>query len=131
MQTPTSSWLLRPTAVLATLFGALTVLSGGRALFGGSDMGDVVAFVLWFNFLAGFAYVIAGIGLWQARRWSVTLSAAILAATGLVFVAFVIHVLRGGAYETRTLGAMILRTGVWATITAIGWRRVRSRRLPH
>lgn len=64
MQTPTSSWLLRPTAVLATLFGALTVLSGGRALFGGSDMGDVVAFVLWFNFLAGFAYVIAGIGLW-------------------------------------------------------------------
>ena len=44
-------------AVVAIVFGLATVISGGRALFGGADMGAVVPFVLWFNFLAGFAYV--------------------------------------------------------------------------
>ena len=109
MPSHTPSWPLRIAAFVAIAFGALTLVSGGRALFGGADMGNVVMFVLWFNFLAGFAYILAGIGLWQARPWGATLSLAILAATLLVFAAFGVHVLRSGAYETRTLGAMILR----------------------
>lgn len=116
---------LRIAAGVAAIFGALTILSGGRALFGGAEMGEVVPFVLWFNFLAGFAYLAAGAGLWQGRRWGATLSAAILAATAIVFAAFGVHVVLGGAYEMRTLGAMILRTGVWAAIAALSRRAVR------
>ena len=41
----------------AIAFGLVTLISGGSALFGLVDMGAVVPFVLWFNFLAGFAYV--------------------------------------------------------------------------
>jgi len=41
-------------ASVAIVFGALTIVAGGRALFGGADMGAVVPFVLWFNFCAGF-----------------------------------------------------------------------------
>ena len=44
--------------VAAIAFGLLTLISGGSALFGLVDMGAVVPFVLWFNFLAGFAYVV-------------------------------------------------------------------------
>ncbi len=40
-------------AIIAITFGLLTIVSGARALFGGADMGAVVPFVLWFNFLAG------------------------------------------------------------------------------
>jgi len=61
----TRSRTLTITAAVATVFGLLTIVSGGRALFGGVDMGAAVPFVLWFNFLAGFAYVLAGIGLWR------------------------------------------------------------------
>lgn len=67
----TDSKLSRPTltaAVVAVVFGALTVISGGFALIGGSDMGAVVPFVLWFNFFAGFAYIAAGLGLWHKHR---------------------------------------------------------------
>ena len=32
--------------------------------------GHYVPFVLWFNFLAGFAYIVAGVGLWMRRRWA-------------------------------------------------------------
>jgi hypothetical protein len=88
-------------AVLATAFGALTILEGGRALFGGAEMGAVVPFVLWFNFTAGFAYVLAGLGLWQRAPWARWLSLAILLATTAVLLAFAIHVWSGGAYDTR------------------------------
>jgi hypothetical protein len=115
-------------AIVAILFGALTVLSGGRALFGGAEaraaVGNAVPFVLWFNFMAGFAYIAAGIALFLRRRAAVVLSLGILAATVLVFLAFGIHVMLGNAYEMRTVGAMILRISVWAVLSVVALRTV-------
>ncbi|PQO23063.1 hypothetical protein C2I36_09800 [Rhodobacteraceae bacterium WD3A24] len=122
MPVPSPHLSLRIAAAVAMIFGAVTVLAGGLALFGTPDMGDVVPFVLWFNFLAGFAYVLAGLGLWQARPWGVWLSIAILAATVVVFAALAFHALTGGAYEMRTVGALILRIGLWAAISLAGHR---------
>lgn len=117
------SFRLYAAAGFAVIFGALTIMSGGNVLFGGEEAlqaaGNVVPFVLWFNFLAGFAYVLAGIGLFLKMRWAAWLSAAILAGTAAVFAAFAIHMFQGGAYEMRTLGAMTLRTIVWAFIAWI------------
>lgn len=108
------------------VFGLLTVVSGGRALFGGPEaraaVGNAVPFVLWFNTIAGFAYVAAGIGLFARKRWAVWLSMAILLATVVVFAAFGLHVLQGGAYEARTVGAMTLRAAVWLVIAAVAVR---------
>ena len=109
-------------AAVAVIFGLLTIVSGGRALFGGVDMGAVVPFVLWFNFLAGFAYVLAGIGLWRGADWAPMLSLAIAAATAAVFAVFLWHVGTGGAWEGRTMGAMVLRTGVWIAIALLALR---------
>ena len=109
-------------AAIAMIFGLLTIASGGRALFGGADMGAVVPFVLWFNFVAGFAYVLAGIGLWRGAGAAPMLSLGIAVATAAVFAAFLWHVWSGGEWEERTMGAMILRTGVWAAIAALALR---------
>ena len=109
-------------AGVAVVFGALTVVSGGNALFGSANMGAVVPFVLWFNFLAGFAYVLAGLGLWRAAPWAKSLSVAVFAATAVVLIAFGIHILRGGGYEMRTVGAMTLRAAVWAWIAWVALR---------
>ena len=79
-------------------------------------MGAVVPFVLWFNFLAGFAYVLSGIGLIGEKSWAAKLAVAIAATTLVVALAFVVHVLRGFPYETRTTGALVLRAGVWCWI---------------
>lgn len=112
-------------ALVALVFGVLTVASGGRALFGGVDMGATVPFVLWFNFLAGFAYVAAGVGLWRQAHWARGASLAIAAATAAIMAAFLWHVARGGAYEMRTMGAMALRLAVWIAIAAIAQRHLR------
>jgi|TARA_R110002012_G_scaffold69052_2_gene178972 hypothetical protein len=113
---------------VAIVFGLLTVLSGGRALFGSNEaraaVGNAVPFVLWFNFLAGFAYIVAGIGLFLRHSPAVWVSIGILATTFLVMLAFGLHMAQGGAFEMRTVGAMILRTGVWAAISVVAWKHI-------
>jgi uncharacterized membrane protein (DUF2068 family) len=120
------SWIWTMSLV-AVGFGLLSIKSGGSILFGDGTAliaaGNYVPFVVWFNFLVGFAYVVAGAGLWMLQRWAVWLAAAIAAATVLTFVYFGVHVYAGGAYEQRTVFAMILRTVVWMAIAIIAWRK--------
>lgn len=128
-----SRWAMHAMGVTGILFGLLTIASGGLALFGGAQervaVGDAVPFVLWFNFGAGFAYVCAGGGLLMRRRWGSRLSAAIALATIGVFAALGAHITLGGAYELRTVGAMILRSLVWSGIAVLAARNF-SRRQP-
>ena len=113
-------------AIAAILFGVLTVFTGGRALFGGlesrADFGDVVPFVLWFNFLAGFIYIVTGVGLLLYKRWAVYASLFVAVSTILVFVAFGVHVISGGAYERRTIGALMIRSFFWIAVTFVSMR---------
>jgi hypothetical protein len=107
-------------AILAGLFGLLTLKSGGEVLFidgaGRRAAGNYVTFVVWFNFVAGFAYIAGAVGLALWRSWVVPVSFAITALTLMVFAAFGIHILMDGAYETRTVGAMSLRSFIWFII---------------
>lgn len=111
---------LRALAFLAIAFGALTIKEGGGVLFGPDTArtaaGDYVSFVLWSNFLLGFVYVAAGLGLWLRRRCCLTLAALIVAATLATLAAFAVHIALGGAFEARTLVAMSMRTLVWGFI---------------
>jgi len=113
-------------SLIAAGFGLLTIKSGGAILFGDDSArvaaGNYVPFVLWFNFMAGFAYVTAGVGLWMQTRWAVWLASSIAAATAITFVIFGAHVYLGGAFEQRTVIAMSLRTLVWTVIAVVAWR---------
>jgi hypothetical protein len=114
-------------ALAAGAFGLATVASGGRVLFGPEaarvEAGHYVPFVLWFNFLAGFAYLVAALGIARRRGWAAPLSLGLAVATGLVFAALGVHVALGGAFETRTVAAMSLRTAFWAAL-AVATRRL-------
>jgi hypothetical protein len=128
MPRPENARGLRIAAAIAVAFGLLTLMEGGTVLFGSEaarlEAGHYVPFVLWFNFLAGFVYVAAGAGLWVRRRWAVWLALSIAVGTAIVFAAFGIHILLGGAFEMRTVAAMILRTTVWAVIFGYASRRI-------
>lgn len=113
-------------AGLALAFGALTLLSGGQALFGGAAAqaaaGNAVPFVLWFNFLSGFAYMLAGVGIALRKAWAGPLATALALSILAVFGLLGLHILQGGAFEARTVGAMILRAAVWIGIAAYLWQ---------
>ncbi|UCU99204.1 hypothetical protein [Acidovorax radicis] len=120
-----SGWV-RAVSAVAVAFGLVTLKEGGLVLFvdgaARAAAGAYVPFVLWFNFLAGFAYGVAGVGLWCHQRWAAWLALGIAAATACVFVAFGVHVLGGGAYEQRTVLTLALRTLVWTAMATFAWR---------
>lgn len=117
---------LKVLAATAVVFGGLTVFSGANALFGDAaaraSVGQAVGFVLWFNFLAGFVYVLAGLGLWLGRGWARAWSALLAGSTALVATAFAVHVVSGGAFEMRTVGALLLRVGFWVAVAVVAHR---------
>ncbi len=120
-------------AIVAVVFGVLTIKSGGSVLFIDGEArraaGNYVDFVLWFNFSAGFFYVATGIGIWLEEAWAPAAAIAIAALTLLVFGAFGIHIIFGGEYEQRTVAAMTLRSVVWITIAITGYRFVKLKKL--
>ena len=124
-QATSAPWWAKPVAVIVLVFGVATVKSGGGVLFFVGPRiiaGDYVPFVVWFNFLAGFAYIAAAVGLWLWERWAARLAAVIAILTLVVFAAFGLHVMAGGAFETRTVGALTLRLVFWTAIAAAGCR---------
>jgi len=115
-------------ATVAFLFGILTIKSGGQVLFGDENYriaaGNYVPFVLWFNFTAGFVYLIAGIGIALRKPWAAGVALLIAISTLLVFAAFGLHIFADGAYEMRTVAAMTLRSTVWTVIFVLTYRQL-------
>lgn len=124
---PLYLWVM---AIVAIAFGALTIKSGGAVLFSDGEArdaaGNYVPFVLWFNFLAGFAYILAGVGLLLRKTCAAKFAIVIAVSTLVVFAAFGVHVLNDGAFEMRTVIAMSVRSLVWVTIALLAWRWAKS-----
>ncbi|WP_170377375.1 hypothetical protein [Ruegeria atlantica] len=116
---PSPPWT-RPAAIAAAFFGLLTIFSGGTALFGGAAakaaVGDAVPLVLWFNFLAGFVYLLGAIALFKSKTWATRIAWVIGLSTLFVFAVLILVALFGTPFEWRTVGAMTIRTGFWLAI---------------
>ncbi len=117
----------RVLGVLAVIFGSLSLWSGGMVLFGPDTArvaaGQVVPFVLWFNFLSGPVYVAAGIGIFLGYRLGKTLATALTLALVGLLATFLAIIASGQEWEPRTLGALLVRLGfwslaAWASVTA-------------
>ena len=125
---PTWVWI---SAVIAVIFGIMTIKSGGSVLFINGEArqaaGNYVDFVLWFNFLAGFFYVATGIGIWLEKAWAAKAAITLAVLTLLVFAAFGVHILNGGEYEQRTVIAMSVRSLLWTAIAVTCWRQLLRR----
>lgn len=123
---------LKVAAVIAIIFGALTLKSAGLVLFVSEDfnkaIGNFVPFVVWFNGVAAIFYLITGFGLWKQQRWSVWMALTIVFATWGVYALFGLHVRNGGAYEMQTVAAMALRSGVWTIISILAWFKLKQKK---
>ena len=116
-------------SAVAVGFGIMTLKGGGAVLFGDeaarTAAGNYVPLLLWFNFLSGFVYIAAGVGLWLQQRWATGLSVALAVAIAVAFAAFGMHIYSGGEYEQRTVIAMSIRLLVWVVVAAVSLRLLR------
>lgn len=101
--------------IMALIFGAMTLLEGGRTLAQAPEArpAGTVFFVLAFNAGAGVFYLVAGVGILLRQAWAAALAWALAGTTALVFLAFLVHIFHDGDYMPRTVGAMTLRSGFW------------------
>jgi hypothetical protein len=99
------------------IFGLMTLKEGGAVLFiEGSERqaaGQFVDWVLWFNFVTGFALLALGFGLFKKKSWVRPLAKTVMLLSLLVLTVFLIFIALGGAYELRTLIAMPFRVMIW------------------
>lgn len=126
-----AEWLRISIGIFAIVFGLGSIKEGGSVLAGGMEACQAVQcvpFITWFNFLAGFAYIAAGVGFLKSWSWSGTLAKGIAGLTVLFFVGFGLHVLSDGVYATRTVIAMSFRSIIWIAIALISLRLWNSQR---
>lgn len=130
-----TAWVSKPVirvlGGIAVLFGIVTLVSGGNALFVlhgiAKPTANIVPFVLYFNFAAGFAYIVTGAGLILLRPWSSSFALAIALATTVVFAGLGAWILAGNSFEVRTVVAMSLRAAFWWSASAVSITGSRSR----
>jgi hypothetical protein len=100
-------------ALVAVLFGILTIVAGARIL-GGADPGyTVFGPLLIYNTGMGVAYVAAGILAWRNPVSGRRAAGAIFLLNLLVLGAIAYLYTAGSAIAVESLGAMTLRTVVW------------------
>jgi hypothetical protein len=123
---------IRVLAILAFIFGLMTIFKAGSVLFGPQSardaVGNFVPFVLWFNFFAGFVYVATAVHIWLDRGCAMRGAIILTGATIVVALGFVWHASTGGSYEMQTVGALVLRIAFWAIASVLLVRRLKQRK---
>ena len=107
----------RTMALIAVVFGIVTIFAGSRVL-AGADPGYLVFRpLLWFNTIMGAAYVAAGIAIWRSvsvgRRAAIAitgLNVLVLGAIGYLFAT-------DGPVAIDSVRAMTFRAGVWLLLS--------------
>ena len=100
-------------AILAVLFGALTIFAGGRVL-AGSDPGYVVFQpLLMYNTLMGFVYVVTGLTIWRKIQTGKKAAGIVFGLNTIVLIGIVILYQIGEGVAVDNLKAMAFRTVAW------------------
>lgn len=103
-------------ALVAVLFGLVTVIAGGRVLAGADPGYTVFKPLLIYNTVMGLAYVAAGVIAWRSVNRGKYAAATIFALNLLVLGAIGYLYATGGAVAIDSVRAMTLRTGVWLVL---------------
>lgn len=123
---PRLSLALKALAVFGLIFGIVTLFSGGNVLFGPKSAqaaaGNYFPFVVWFNFLAGFVYIITAACILRRNIMALPLSMLIATCTAITAIAFAQFVSQGVNFEMRTVGALAIRTGFWSVVAYVLYR---------
>lgn len=107
------------TAVLGA-FGILTLFMSSSVIFDvfniRTHQGNYVLFIVWANFFSAILFLIAAFASFKRKIWSHVPVIVSLGILGIAFAGLMIYISAGGAYETKTVGAMIFRMTVNAVL---------------
>jgi hypothetical protein len=68
--------------------------------------------VVWANFLSSILYLFAAYGFIKNSKWTAKYLVASVVILVAAFIGLLIHINGGGIHETKTIGAMLVRTSI-------------------
>lgn len=115
MNSINKKWISKTLAIIAILFGLVTIFSGYRVLFGISDPGYVVFLpLLIYNFLMGFIYLLVAWFIWKNLDRGLKLSRLIAFMNlGVLIMIGALFLLSDNLLAIDSIYAMSFRTIVW------------------
>ena len=103
-------------AVVLGLFALITLFLSSAVILDLFNIrekeGNYVLFVVWANFISSILYLIAVYGLVKAKKYTALVLLVSAIILSVAFIGLKVHISNGGIYETKTVGAMIFRTGL-------------------
>ena len=103
-------------AVALTAFGLLTLFLSSSVIFDlfgiREKEGNYVLMVVWANFFSSILYLFAAYGFIKNSKWTAKYLVASVVILVAAFIGLLIHINGGGIYETKTIGAMLVRTSI-------------------
>ena len=107
------------------VLGLVSVREGGSVLLGLTTPAyAVLPWLVWYNVAMGIVSVVAGVGMWQQREWSITLAVNILTLHGIVFLGLIGLNQFGQTVAMISIFAMLFRTFTWIVIySLLKWKR--------
>ncbi len=120
--------------ILATVlgaFGLLTVFLTSSVLldlFGMREKeGHYVLAIVWANLIAGLVYLLTAYGVINEEKWTVKTLLIALSVLIIGQILFFAHVVNGGLYETKTVGAMIFRIAFTVLLAVLAFQLNRKK----
>lgn len=100
---------------LVTLFLSTSIILD---LFGIREKeGNYVLFIVEANFICSLLYLLAAYGFLKRKGWTKLILGTATLILLIAFIALKVHINQGGLYETKTVGAMLFRTGFTLLLT--------------
>ncbi len=120
--------LLKPAAIVLTLFALLTLFMSGSVIFDlfgiREKEGNYVLFIVITNLVAGLLYLFGAYGLFNSKAWTARLLTMVTALLAVSFIGLLFYINLGGVYEAQTVKAMIFRIGLTAIFAVFAWRSI-------
>ncbi|NOR73621.1 MAG: hypothetical protein GQ525_00530 [Draconibacterium sp.] len=97
-------------------FGLLTLFLSSSVIFDlfgiREKEGNYVLMIVLANFFSSILYLLAAYGFIKNSKWTAKYLVASIVILVAAFVWFLIHINGGGIHETKTIGAMVVRTSI-------------------
>lgn len=110
-------------AGLSGIFGLITLFLTSSVIFDlfgiRAKEGNYVLLVVWANFIVSLFYMISSYGFVKYKKWTPLLLSGSTIVLVLAFLGLLVHINMGGIFETKTVGAMILRILLSAVLAIV------------
>ncbi len=112
--------------VLLATFGLITLFLSGSVIFDLFGMrekeGNFVPFVVAANFFVALGYLASLPGFYGRKNWAVSILFIAALLLLVTFAGLMVHINTGGVYETKTVGALLVRIALAVLFAFLGRR---------